>query len=246
MKENILGYEVDDFSADTCCDEIFKRLEEPSKFWLACINPHSYAVSLEDDSFSTALKSADLLIPDGIGIVYASKFNSGSIRNRVTGFDIFSGLNDRLNALGGKRVYFLGSTEQTLLEIRRRFSLDYPNVEVVGTYSPPFKSEYNSVEIQEMISAINSASPDVLWVGLTAPKQEKWIADNLPNLNIRFAGAIGAVFDFYTGKVKRSHPMFQKLGLEWLPRLVQEPRRLWRRMGISAPIFVWHVLKAKK
>jgi N-acetylglucosaminyldiphosphoundecaprenol N-acetyl-beta-D-mannosaminyltransferase len=80
---------------------------------------------------------------------------------------------------------------------------------------------------------------------MTAPNQGKWIHQNRHQLQVKFIGAIGAVFDFYTGHVKRSHPIFQKLGLEWLPRLLQEPRRLWRRMGISAPIFLWNVLKAK-
>jgi len=80
---------------------------------------------------------------------------------------------------------------------------------------------------------------------MTAPKQEKWIFDNLPELDVKFAGAIGAVFDFYTGRVKRSHPFFQRIGLEWLPRLVQEPERLWRRMFVSAPIFVLHVLRQR-
>lgn len=96
-----------------------------------------------------------------------------------------------------------------------------------------------------MRRVINLAKPDVLWVGMTAPKQEKWIYANLPHLNVKFAAAIGAVFDFYTGRVKRSSPIFQKLGLEWLPRLVSQPRRLWRRMIISAPIFIWHIIKYK-
>ena len=94
-----------------------------------------------------------------------------------------------------------------------------------------------------MVTAVNAAAPDVLWVGMTAPKQEKWILENHARLNVKFAAAIGAVFDFYTGKVKRSHPVFQRLGLEWLPRLIQQPRRLWRRMFVSAPIFIWHVLR---
>lgn len=103
----------------------------------------------------------------------------------------------------------------------------------------------DDVELEAMIAAINQASPDILWVGMTAPKQEKWIHQNLHRLDVRFVAAIGAVFDFYTGRVKRSHPIFQRLGLEWLPRLVQEPRRLWRRMFVSAPIFLWHVVREK-
>jgi N-acetylglucosaminyldiphosphoundecaprenol N-acetyl-beta-D-mannosaminyltransferase len=82
----------------------------------------------------------------------------------------------------------------------------------------------------------------VLWVGMTAPKQESWIHQLRERLDVRFAAAIGAVFDFYIGRIKRSPPAFQTLGLEWLPRLVQEPRRLWRRMFVSAPIFMWHAV----
>jgi N-acetylglucosaminyldiphosphoundecaprenol N-acetyl-beta-D-mannosaminyltransferase len=123
-------------------------------------------------------------------------------------------------------------------------SKDYPNIRFAGSYSPPYKDDYDEKELDEMIEIINQAHPDILWVGMTAPKQEKWIYQNLHRLDIRFAAAIGAVFDFYTGRVKRSHPIFQKLGLEWLPRLVQQPKRLWRRTFISAPIFIWNVLWA--
>jgi N-acetylglucosaminyldiphosphoundecaprenol N-acetyl-beta-D-mannosaminyltransferase len=96
-----------------------------------------------------------------------------------------------------------------------------------------------------MIDLINQSKADVLWVGMTAPKQEKWIYQNKNRLSVKFIGAIGAVFDFYTGEVKRSPVLFQKLGLEWLPRLIQQPKRLWRRMFISAPYFLWHVIIKK-
>ena len=122
---------------------------------------------------------------------------------------------------------------------------DYPRIRFAGSYSPPFKQEYSEDELEAMIAAINQARPDILWVGMTAPKQEKWLCQNLYRLDVRFAAAIGAVFDFYTGRVRRSHPIFQRLGLEWLPRLVQEPMRLWKRMFISAPIFLWHVVRAR-
>jgi len=245
MKEVILGYQVDGLAPEECCDRICIDIESGHKRWLACLNPHSYAVSIKDKDFSTALDNANWLVPDGIGVVYASRLLGGDIHERVTGSDIFYGVLERLNSSGGRRVFFLGATEETLLAIRSRMAQDYPNVEVAGTYSPPFKPEYSPKELEEMISAVNEASPDVLWVGMTAPKQEKWIFDNLSKLDVKFVAAIGAVFDFYTGRVKRSHPLFQRMGLEWLPRLVQEPKRLWRRMFISAPIFIWHVLLQK-
>ena len=124
-------------------------------------------------------------------------------------------------------------------------AVDYPNIRVTGTWSPPFKSEFTKHENQLMIDAINKAKPDVLWVGMTAPKQEKWIHQHRDQLDVKFIGAIGAVFDFYTGNVKRSHPAFQRMGLEWLPRLLTDPRSLWRRMGVSAPIFLWRVLQQR-
>ena len=248
MKENILGYAVNTHEADACADVIVRAIRSHSGegcSWLACLNPHSYAVALDDTQFAVALKDADWLIPDGAGVVLASRMLGGTVKERVTGTDMFFALHERMNLASGMSVFFLGATEETLELICQRMAKDFPRIRVAGCYSPPFKLMYSSAELAEMIAAINAAAPDVLWVGMTAPKQEKWIYENRSRLNVKFAGAIGAVFDFYTGKVKRSPMIFQKLGLEWLPRLVQQPRRLWRRMFVSAPIFVWHTLRAR-
>jgi N-acetylglucosaminyldiphosphoundecaprenol N-acetyl-beta-D-mannosaminyltransferase len=150
-----------------------------------------------------------------------------------------------LNATKGKRYFFLGSTEEVLEMIKANMARDYPNIIVAGTYSPPFKPEFSEEDNRAMHEAINRAKPDVLWVGMTAPKQEKWIYQNKAALNVRFIGAIGAVFDFYVGRIKRSHPAFQRVGLEWLPRLIQEPRRLWRRNFVSNPKFLIRVIAQK-
>lgn len=250
MKENLLGYGVDALSVVACADSVFASLSRPvgDKVpcgWLACMNPHSYVVALSDATFGQALHDAQWLVPDGAGVVLASRILRGRIRERVTGSDVFFGLHKRMNAAGGMSVFFLGATEETLGLIRDRMARDYPRIRVAGTYSPPFKPTYSAAEQDEMIAAVNASGADVLWVGMTAPKQEKWIFENRARLKVKFAGAIGAVFDFYTGRVKRSHPVFQRLGLEWLPRLLQQPRRLWRRMFVSAPIFMWHVLKQR-
>lgn len=246
MREDILGYAVTALSTQDCVDEVFAAIRHGNeKTWLACLNPHSYALALGDAPFARALRAADWLVPDGAGVVYASHWLGGRIGERVTGSDVFFGLQARMNASGGLSVFFLGATEDTLAEIGARIKRDYPNVRLAGRYSPPFKASYSNAELDEMIAAINAVKPDVLWVGMSAPKQEKWITNNLHRLDVRFAGAIGAVFDFYTGRVKRSHPLFQRLGLEWLPRLLQQPGRLWRRMFVSAPIFVWHVVRAR-
>lgn len=249
MKENILGYAVDALSIDACAESIFVRLCAPPRVdtrctWLACLNPHSYAEALHDGMFNRALLDADWLVPDGAGVVLASRLLGGGIRERVTGSDVFLALHRRMNAVGDLSVFFLGATEDTLGLIRKRMAQDYPNVRVAGTYSPPFKPSFSDQDVASMVVAINAASPDVLWVGLTSPKQDIWIYQNRDKLNVRFAAAIGAVFDFYTGRVKRAHPIFQKMGLEWFIRSIQEPRRLWRRHYVNAPLFVVHVLKA--
>ena len=246
MKKTLLGYETVAASVTECNADIVTALETADGRcrWLACLNPHSYAVAKKDTAFSQALRCADWLVPDGIGILIAGRVLNLQLKERITGFDIFEGVMRELNARGGS-VFFLGSTDDNLARIAEKLPRDYPNIHLAGTYSPPFKSEFSKKENDHMLEQINQAAPDVLWVGMTAPKQEKWIAAMQPFLQVRFAGAIGAVFDFYTGKVKRSHPIFQCIGLEWLPRLLRQPRRLWRRIAISAPIFLWDVSKSR-
>ena len=241
--ENILGYGVHAGGVDACADAIAHAIAGNGPMrWLACLNPHSYAVALDRPEFQAALRSADWLVADGVGVVFASRLQGGSLRERVTGSDVFHAVHRRLAAGGGGRIFFLGSTAETLRSIRERMAVDYPCLQVVGTYSPPFKAEFSEAELDDMVSVINAARPDVLWVGMTAPKQEVWLYRLRDRLDVRFAAAIGAVFDFYIGRIKRSPPVFQAIGLEWLPRLVQEPRRLWRRMFVSAPIFLWHAM----
>lgn len=122
---------------------------------------------------------------------------------------------------------------------------NFPNVNVCGTYSPPFKAEFSEQDNQAMADAINAANTNVLWVGMTAPKQEKWIYQNKDKLNVNFIGAIGAVFDFYSGSKKRAPDWVCKMGLVWLPRLLREPGRLWKRNFVSSPLFLIEVFKQK-
>ncbi len=213
--------------------------------WLACLNPHSYVEALRRPEFARALEAADWLVADGSGVTLASRILKAGIDQRVTGSDVFEGLSRQLEERGGGRIFFLGSTPETLAAIRERYQRDYPHLEVVGTYAPPFRPEFSEADYDAMAAAVNAARPDVLWVGLGAPKQELSIVHLQRRIRCPFAAAIGAVFDFYSGKVKRASPLVRRLGLEWLPRLFQEPRRLWRRMFVSAPVFLWHVARAR-
>ncbi len=245
-EEVILGYRVSVKSKTDCVSEITGWLKDGKKNkYFVCANPHSLEVARQDGLFRNAIKAADLIVPDGIGIVIASRILGGNIRRRVTGSDIFLGLSEKLNDEKKYTYFFLGSTKENLQKIRNKMGTDFPGIKVAGTYSPPFKTDFSEEDNRLMVEAVSRSHPDVLWVGLTAPKQEKWIYQNRGRLDVKFIGAIGAVFDFYTGNVKRSHPFFQKIGLEWLPRLLSEPRRLWRRNFISNPSFVIRVISSR-
>ena len=140
---------------------------------------------------------------------------------------------------------FMGSSEKVLGLIRERAAVEYPNLDVV-TYSPPYKPEFSDEDNRAIIQAINDANPDLLWIGMTAPKQEKWTYAHWMELNIHcHVGTIGAVFDFYAGTAKRAPLWWQKHGLEWLYRLLKEPKRMWRRYVIGNPLFIWNMIKEK-
>jgi N-acetylglucosaminyldiphosphoundecaprenol N-acetyl-beta-D-mannosaminyltransferase len=242
--EDILGYAICTASVNELVNKILLGFTSSVRCsWLACLNAHSYAVTLEDADFTKALKSCDWLVPDGAGMVLASRILGGKIRQRITGSDIFYALNARLNELGGYSVFFLGSSEACLVDIRNRMARDYPGIRFAGCYSPPFKPVYTENELELMMQAVNNSNADVLWVGMTAPKQEKWLYQHSGQLNVKFAAAIGAVFDFYTGRVTRAHPVLQRLGLEWLSRFMQEPRRLFKRTFVSIPVFLLKLFK---
>ncbi len=244
--EIILGYKITTLSLQNCIQKIIDWIisGERQKYFV-CANPHSLETAKKDVLFERALKESDLVIPDGIGIVIASILLGGKIRHRITGYDIFWNLSIELNKSNGFRVFFLGSTDDNLKRIVEKMKIDFPNIKIVGTYSPLFKSVFSDEDNSVMVEVINKTNPNILWVGMTAPKQETWIYRNKSFLNVNFIGPIGAVFDFYTGRIKRSHPIFQRVGLEWLPRLLREPRRLWRRNFISNPSFLLKVLQAK-
>lgn len=215
--------------------------------YMATANPHSLVVASKDEVFKTALQRADILIPDGTGILMASRVlnTSPPVREKVAGTDFFLRFTELAEKTGGLKYFFLGSSEHVLSLIRAKFIRDYPGVRVCGTYSPPYRDHFSDEENQQMLQAIRTARPDVLWVGMTAPKQEKWIFENLSKLEVPFIGAIGAVFDFYAETKVRSSLFWQKLGLEWLPRFFREPGRLWERNMKSTPIFLSWIVREK-
>lgn len=216
------------------------------KLLINTINAFSYDNARKDVLFSEALQKGDVLIPDGISIVKACRFLNAKSqpKERIAGWNLFEYEMGKLNRVGGK-VMFLGSSDAVLNLIRQRVAEKYPKIEV-DTYSPPYKPVFSDEENEAMISAINHSNPDLLWIGMTAPKQEKWAYTHLDRLDVHcHIGTIGAVFDFFAGTVKRAPERWQRVGLEWLYRLLSEPRRMWRRYFIGNAKFIYYIMVEK-
>lgn len=216
------------------------------KLLINTINAHSYNTAQEDELFAEALAKGDVLIPDGAPIPWACRVvgSANPPKSRTAGWDLFEFEMEKLNKKGGK-VMFMGSSEKVLSLICQKAADMYPNIEVV-TYSPPYKPFFSDEENADIISSINNANPNLLWIGMTAPKQEKWTYSHWNELNINcHVGTIGAVFDFFAGTSKRAPMWWQRHGLEWLYRLCSEPRRMFRRYVIGNPLFFYNVMKEK-
>jgi len=223
------------------------------KLLINTINAHSYNTARKDKLFAEALMNGNALIPDGVSIVKACRWIKAKSqpKERIAGWDLFSFEMDKLEResvkceMLKKTVMFMGSSQRVLDLIVKRAAEVYPHLKVV-TYSPPYKPEFSDEDNKAIIEAINAADPDLLWIGMTAPKQEKWTYSHWEELDIHcHVGTIGAVFDFFAGTVERAPMWWQRHGLEWLYRLLKEPKRMWRRYIIGNALFLWNMLKEK-
>lgn len=212
------------------------QINSGSKCIINTINPHSYITAKSDKKFATALQESDVLMPDGSGIVLAAKHIKGQKISKIAGADLHNYLLKTLNDVSGS-VFYMGSSPDTLIKIQERMLNEFPNVNV-GTYSPPYTPEFSNKDNEFIIEKINEFNPDVLFIGVTAPKQEKWLYEHKDKLNFKIGSSIGAVFDFYAETVKRPSKLWIDMHLEWLVRLLNEPKRLWRRNFISTPLFL--------
>ena len=214
------------------------------KVLINTINAHSYNTARKYAAFAEALLKGDALIPDGASIVLAFKFLRHKNIERIAGWDLFLHEMDKLNRKGGV-CFFLGSSEETLRKIKAKAAGVYPDIRI-ETYSPPYKAEFSEEDNRRMIEALNRAKPDLLWVGMTAPKQEKWAYAHLKELDVNGPiGTIGAVFDFFAGNIRRAPLWWQKHGMEWLYRLIKEPKRMWKRYIIGNTLFLGYLVKEK-
>tara|TARA_B100001989_G_scaffold220995_1_gene173659 strand:- start:529 stop:1236 length:708 start_codon:yes stop_codon:yes gene_type:complete len=212
-----------------------------SKVVVSTLNAHSYNVCLKDKEFKKSLIDSDYVLPDGVGITLAMKFLHNKIIHKISGYNFFINQCEYLNKINGS-CFFLGSTNVVLEKIKLKMKNNYPNVKV-SSYSPPFKKSFTKRENEIMLTKINKESCHTLFVGMTAPKQEKWVLENYKNIDVKLISSIGAVFDFYSGNKKRAPKLLIDLHLEWLHRFFSEPFRLYDRYLIGNFKFIFNILK---
>jgi len=243
-KVNILGVKVSNIANNDLLITLAQCIHEKKKAQV-CITPvNSVLAAIKDPEVLNIYNNAEIVLCDGMPIKWASFFLNTPIQERITGLDLLPDLVE-LCAKNNFSVFLLGASPGVGDKLKQTISQSYPNCKVVGVYVPPFMKVFSGEENDKMIAAVNEAAPDVLLVSLTAPKQDIWIAQNKNLLNASVQVGIGGAFEVMAGLAKRAPKWMQSAGLEWLFRFIQEPKRLFRRYFIEAPLFIPLVIKQK-
>lgn len=238
-KHEIASIRFDLMSYELAFAAIDAWRREGRKELVTITNPHSVMLCGRDDDMRRATQAAGLTLPDGAGIILAANILGYEHQGRVTGPTLMLKLCD-WGRQHGYRHYFYGGAEgvgETLIE---RLIEQFPGMEVAGSFCPPFR-ELTGSEDEEIVGRINAAKPDVVWVGLGAPKQEKWMADHLGRIEVPAMIGVGAAFDFHSDNVKWAPNWVRVLGVEWAYRLALNPKRMWRR-NLDSPLFLLRVI----
>jgi len=191
------------------------------------VNPHSVMLCRRDAEMRRAIERAWVTLPDGVGIVLGARMLSQPHHGRISGPELMLDLCNRGRETG-LRHYFYGGGEGVAQTLARRLGAMFPGLLVAGIHTPPFRGQ-SADEDDETIARINDSAPDVLWIGLGAPKQEKWMDRHASRFRPMVMVGVGAAFDFHSGRTAWCPPILRRSGLEWAYRLAHEPRRLWRR-----------------
>ena len=223
---SILDSQISVIDMSTTIEYLKKNTDMLRGKYICVCNTHTTIMAYENESYRNAQNSAVLNLPDGKPLSIVGRRHGYTEMGRVAGPDLMHEV-FRISAEQKWRHYFYGSTAETLEALRKRLESNYQGIQIVGMYAPPFR-DLMIEEDTEIVNLINEAKPDFIWVGLGAPKQEIFMYHHREQLNGVMIG-VGAGFDFHAGKVKRAPLWMQRIGLEWFYRMMQEPRRLWKR-----------------
>lgn len=247
-KVNIAGLFFDNLTLSEACDKVENYISEYSEDKKASLllvanqDIYNHIDNYKNLSLDL-LNTAFLTIPDGYSIIYGAKYLKRPLKERVTGPDLMLEIIKRSNSKGYCH-FFLGAKEGVAEKMSKLFLEQYQDLKIGGCYSPPF-GEFTEAENDKIISMVNKAKPDILWVSFGCPKQEWWILNNKAHLNVPIAAGVGAAFDFHSNNIHRAPIILQKLRLEWFYRLLKEPGRLWKRY-LNGGINYYKILKKYK
>jgi N-acetylglucosaminyldiphosphoundecaprenol N-acetyl-beta-D-mannosaminyltransferase len=234
----VVGVRVDAIQLPEAVAQIERWIEsrETGKY-VAITGMHGVAESRQDARFRDILNQAGLVVPDGMPLVWLGRWHGHPLRHRVTGSELMLAF---CRETGSRPRHFFyggapGVTENLARQLREQF-----NITVAGSYTPPFRP-LTEAEEKDLAEQVKTAAPDVLWVGLSTPKQERWMFEHRDNLNVPVMLGVGAAFDMNSGRVKRAPAWMRENGLEWFYRLLSEPRRLWKRYLVTIPLSMWSI-----
>jgi N-acetylglucosaminyldiphosphoundecaprenol N-acetyl-beta-D-mannosaminyltransferase len=204
--------------------------------YIAVTDMHSLMQAQQSASFKQILRDADLVVPDGFPLIWLGRRKGFALRRRVYGPELMEQF-CQVTSAKSYRHFFYGGASGVAADLASRFVERFPGLQVTGMFSPPFRP-LNPEEDREVVAAINASCADVVWIGLGAPKQERWMFEHRHLLKAPVLVGVGAAFDFHTGRVAQAPPWIRNHGFEWLFRLACEPRRLWRRYLVYGAQFV--------
>jgi N-acetylglucosaminyldiphosphoundecaprenol N-acetyl-beta-D-mannosaminyltransferase len=237
---DICGVEVANLSEDEAIAFIDRLVGEGGPHYAAVMNAAKIVAASKDPVLKRTLLEADLVTADGMSIVWASRVLGQPLKQRVTGIDLFERLVHRA-AEQGWSVYFLGSREQSVSRVAEEFVKSHPTLRIAGWRNGYFDES----DSESVAGAIRASKADLLFVAMGSPAQELWIDSNLERAGVHFAMGVGGSFDHVSGFARRAPGWMQRMGLEWLYRLMREPRRLWRRYLIGNAVFTWLILQQR-
>jgi len=221
--ESLFGYRLENLSFDETKKKIVEFINEGRKAIITPINPEKIMKSFKDDKLREILLNSNLLLPDGYGIIFASKILKIQLKERITGIDMFEALLDYANE-NRLSIYFLGTQEEILKKVIERIEKEYPGIKIAGYHNGFFKEE------NEVLEDLKDKKFDILFVAMGSPKQEYFIYDNFDKIDAKIFMGVGGSFDVFSGKLKRAPYLIRKLGLEWLYRFILEPRKRFPRV----------------
>jgi N-acetylglucosaminyldiphosphoundecaprenol N-acetyl-beta-D-mannosaminyltransferase len=236
---NVLGVGISVLNLRTAVEVIAEAVRTRRKGYVCVTGVHGVIEAQADENFRRILNGAFLCTPDGMPMVWMGKIHGHHEMSRVYGPDLMLDV-CAWSEKNPCRHFFFGGAEGVAEELRDKLMMRFPKLQIVGCYTPPFRplNTKEEIELQEMIRAMQ---PDILWIGLSTPKQEKFMAEFLPKLDVTLMISVGAAFDFHAGRVKQAPRWMQRSGLEWLFRLASEPRRLGKRYLKNNPLFIWKI-----